>query len=67
MSCRRCSMVGEVAPLMHFQIVFQRKITVQMEIQKEPTTPVYHTTRKRAIDRIDTNGAPRKQCATTRY
>ena len=27
-------------PLLHFQIVFQRKITVQMEIQKEPTTPV---------------------------
>ena len=29
-------------PLLHFQIVFQRKITVQMEIQKESTTPVYH-------------------------
>ena len=43
MSCRHRSMVGEVAPpLLHFQIVFQRKITVQMEIQKEPTTPVYH-------------------------
>ena len=33
---------GRSAPLLHFQIVFQRKITVQMEIQKEPTTPVYH-------------------------
>jgi hypothetical protein len=35
-------MVGEVPRLLHFQIVFQRKITVQMEIQKELAIPVYH-------------------------
>ena len=28
---------------------------------------VYDTTRKRAIDEIDTNGAPEKWCATTIY
>ena len=35
-------MVGEVPPtLLHFQIAFQRKITVLREIQKEKTTPIY--------------------------
>ena len=43
MSCRRCSMVGEVPrPFPPFRIVFQRKTTVQMGIQREPTTPIYH-------------------------
>src|SRR3990170_73059 len=42
MSCRRRSMVGAVvAPLPPFQIVFQRKITVQRGIQREQTTPIY--------------------------
>ena len=33
---------GRSAPLPPFQIVFQRKITIQMGIQREPTTPIYH-------------------------